>query len=89
MDGQPTVNHKRGDLHVSWRTITLADSTQPDGSIVRERKEKRFSRIIALPEGVPFKDVKAVMNERKLSLTFPSGKLSLATGEEADEEEDA
>lgn len=42
-----------------------------------------------LPEGVPFKDVKAVMNERKLSLTFPSGKISLATEEEADEEEDA
>ena len=41
-----------------------------------------------LPEGVPFKDVKAVMNERKLSLTFPSGKISLAT-EEEDEEEDA
>ena len=29
------------------------------------------------------------MNERKLSLTFPSGKISLATGEDADEEDDA
>jgi len=87
MDGQPTVNYKRGDLHISWRTITLADSNQSDGSIVRERKEQRFSRVIPLPEGVPFKDVKAVMNERKLSLTFPKGKISLATGEEADEEE--
>lgn len=40
-----------------------------------------------LPEGVPFRDVKAVMNERSLNLTFPSGKISLATGEEADEED--
>ena len=29
------------------------------------------------------------MDERKLSVTFPSGKISLATGEEADEEDDA
>ncbi|TFY82257.1 hypothetical protein EWM64_g1760 [Hericium alpestre] len=71
---------KKEDMHVSfqadrlvvtWRTVRVTDRIE-NGTIFRDREEKKYSRTIPLPSGTKFEEVRASRDHRCLILTYPN-----------------
>jgi len=71
---------KKEDMHVSfhskrititWKTATF-DEYEEEGTMVREREEKQFSRTIPLPEDTKFEEVRAFKEGGRLVLHYPN-----------------
>ncbi|TFK47696.1 hypothetical protein OE88DRAFT_1665261 [Heliocybe sulcata] len=71
---------KKEDMHVSfhskrititWKTVTV-DEYEEEGTMVREREEKQFSRTIPLPDDTKFEEVRAIKEGGRLVLHYPN-----------------
>ncbi|KAF9649849.1 small heat shock protein [Thelephora ganbajun] len=59
-----------GNLIVSGEVSESTDKTE-HGYSIRERRTGRFSRSIALPDGVKHQEIKAMMENGVLTVTYP------------------
>jgi len=71
------VSYQQDRLTVTWQYVKVTEKEE-DNKIVRERKEKKYIRTVNLPEGTDFEDVKATMDGRRLTLTYPKSGSSRA-----------
>ncbi|EPQ52844.1 hypothetical protein GLOTRDRAFT_140446 [Gloeophyllum trabeum ATCC 11539] len=71
---------KKEDMHVSfhskrvtitWKTVSVIEYEE-EGTMVREREEKQFSRTIPLPEDTKFEEVRAIKEGGRLVLHYPN-----------------
>ncbi|CAG7855147.1 SubName: Full=Uncharacterized protein {ECO:0000313/EMBL:CCA68906.1} [Serendipita indica DSM 11827] len=70
------VDFHHSHLVVTWRTATVTEQILRD-SMVREKKEKRYTQTIIVPEGTKYEDVRATLKRSQLTISFPSNpKLS-------------
>jgi len=58
-------------LIVDWETVKTTEHEE-GGKIVRDRKEKKYSRTLPIPEGTRFEEVRASMDGRHLIITYPN-----------------
>ncbi|KIM33680.1 hypothetical protein M408DRAFT_14311 [Serendipita vermifera MAFF 305830] len=65
------VDFHQDHLVVTWRTATVTDKVLKD-SIIRERKEKRYTQTIITPEGTKFENIRASLKGRTLTVSFPT-----------------
>ncbi|KAL4062752.1 hypothetical protein V8B97DRAFT_2026668 [Scleroderma yunnanense] len=65
------ISFRCDHLTVEWTTVRITE-TEEDGRLVRERKEKIYTRTIPLPKGTKFDEVCATMDNRRLILTYPN-----------------
>ncbi|KAG6335661.1 hypothetical protein ID866_3419 [Astraeus odoratus] len=65
------ISFRCDHLTVEWTTIKITE-VEEDGRLVRERKEKIYTRTIPLPKGTKFEEVRATMDDRRLILTYPN-----------------
>ncbi|KAI6125074.1 hypothetical protein EDD16DRAFT_1474582 [Pisolithus croceorrhizus] len=56
---------------VEWTTVKITE-TEEDGRLVRERKEKIYTRTIPVPQGTKFEEICATMDNSRLILTYPN-----------------
>ncbi|KAH7925502.1 hypothetical protein BV22DRAFT_1011165 [Leucogyrophana mollusca] len=68
---QAHVSFRGNHLIVTWETVKITEKEER-GRLVREREEKKFHRTIPLPEGTKFEEVRARMDGRYLTLTYPN-----------------
>ncbi|KAH7915663.1 hypothetical protein BJ138DRAFT_1141400 [Hygrophoropsis aurantiaca] len=68
---QAHVSFRGNHLIVTWETVRITEKEE-GGRLVREREEKKFHRTIPLPEGTKFEEIKARMDGRYLTLTYPN-----------------
>ncbi|KII89990.1 hypothetical protein PLICRDRAFT_174791 [Plicaturopsis crispa FD-325 SS-3] len=67
------VSYQRTRLVVTWQVVHVTESSEPDGTIVRERREQMHDRVIPLPDGTRFDQISAAMTDgRHLILTYPA-----------------
>lgn len=65
------INFRSDHMTVEWTTVTITE-TEEDGRLVRERKEKIYTRTIPVPQGTKFEEVRATMDNSRLILTYPN-----------------
>lgn len=65
------INFRSDHMTVEWTTVTITE-TEEDGRLVRERKEKIYTRTIPVPQGTKFEEVCATMDNSRLILTYPN-----------------
>ncbi|PVG04040.1 hypothetical protein CPB86DRAFT_721549 [Serendipita vermifera] len=65
------VDFHQDHLVVTWRTATITDKVLKD-SMIRERKEKRYTQTVIVPDGTKFENVRAVLKGRTLMVSFPT-----------------
>jgi HSP20 family molecular chaperone IbpA len=68
---QAHVSFRWNHLVVTWQTVKISEKEE-DGRLVREREEKKYTRTIPLPEGTKFEEIRAVMDNRHLTLSYPN-----------------
>ncbi|KIM80483.1 hypothetical protein PILCRDRAFT_73137 [Piloderma croceum F 1598] len=68
---QVHVSYRGHYLIVDWETVKITEHEE-GGKIVRDRKEKTYSRTLPIPEGTRFDEVRASMDGRHLILTYPN-----------------
>ncbi|KAH0833204.1 hypothetical protein J3R83DRAFT_12236 [Lanmaoa asiatica] len=68
---QAHVSFRWNHLVVTWQTVKISEKEE-DGRLVREREEKKYTRTIPLPEGTKFEEIRAVMDNRHLILSYPN-----------------
>ncbi|KAG8780622.1 hypothetical protein FRC20_011433 [Serendipita sp. 405] len=65
------VDFHQDHLIATWRTATVTEKVLKD-SMIRERKEKRYTQTIIIPEGTKFDTVRATLKSRQLTISFPT-----------------
>jgi len=68
---QVHISYRGHYLIVDWETVKITEHEE-GGKIVRDRKEKKYSRTLPIPEGTRFEEVRASMDGRHLILTYPN-----------------
>ncbi|KAF8338009.1 HSP20-like chaperone [Cantharellus anzutake] len=58
-------------LTITWESTSVFERQERDGTLVRERKERKYARTLPLPPGTPFSDVHAYLEDGQLSVTYP------------------
>jgi len=64
------VSYQNDKVVISWESVTTDERTEGE-RVTRERKERKYVRTLPLPEGTQFEEVKASMDGRYLTLTYP------------------
>ncbi|KAL0954494.1 hypothetical protein HGRIS_003462 [Hohenbuehelia grisea] len=65
------VSFQRSRLVISWDEVQVTE--QEDRSmVIQERREKTFNKIIPLPDGTKFEDIRAAMDGDRLVLRYPN-----------------
>ncbi|QRV74721.1 heat shock protein HSP20 family protein [Ceratobasidium sp. AG-Ba] len=57
-------------ITVAWQKTTVEEKSEGE-RLIRERIEKKFLRTIPIPAAVPFDTVRAVLQDEKLTITYP------------------
>lgn len=65
------ISFRSDHMAVEWTTVTITE-TEEGGRLVRERKEKIYTRTIPVPEGTKFEEICATMDNSRLILTYPN-----------------
>lgn len=65
------ISFRSDHMTVEWTTVKITE-TEEDGRLVRERKEKIYTRTIPVPQGTKFEEVRATMDNSRLILTYPN-----------------
>lgn len=65
------ISFRSDHMAVEWTTVTITE-TEEGGRLVRERKEKIYTRTIPVPEGTKFEEIRATMDNSRLILTYPN-----------------
>ncbi|KAF7970627.1 hypothetical protein HWV62_5053 [Athelia sp. TMB] len=68
---QVHVSYRGHYLIVDWETVKVTEHEE-NGKIIREHKEKKYSRTLPMPEGTRFEEVRASMDGRHLILIYPN-----------------
>jgi len=68
---QVHVSYRGHYLIVDWETVKITEHEE-NGKIIREHKEKKYSRTLPMPEGTRFEEVRASMDGRHLILIYPN-----------------
>jgi len=68
---QVHISYRGHYLIVDWETVNITEHEE-GGKIVRDRKEKKYSRTLPIPDGTRFEEVRASMDGRHLILTYPN-----------------
>lgn len=65
------ISFRPDHMTVEWTTVTITETIE-DGRLVRERKEKIYTRTIPVPQGTKFEEIRATMDNSRLILTYPN-----------------
>ena len=65
------VSFQKNRLVVTWATAELAE-WEENGIVMRERLERMYHRILPMPEGTKFEEVRCSMTSRQLTLRYPN-----------------
>lgn len=57
-------------ITVAWQKVTVEEKTEGE-RLIRERVEKKYLRTIPIPPAVPFDTVRAVLQDERLTITYP------------------
>lgn len=57
-------------ITVAWQKTTVEDKSEGE-RLIRERIEKKYLRSIPIPPAVPFDTVRAVLQDERLTITYP------------------
>lgn len=64
------VSYQNDKVVISWESVSINEQKEGD-RIIRERREKKYVRTLPLPEGTKFEAVKASMDGKRLTVTYP------------------
>ncbi|KAH7341854.1 hypothetical protein B0J17DRAFT_626293 [Rhizoctonia solani] len=57
-------------ISVAWQKVTIEEKAEGE-RLIRERVEKKYLRTIPIPPAVPFDTIRAVLQDERLSVTYP------------------
>ncbi|KAG8757281.1 hypothetical protein FRC12_010347 [Ceratobasidium sp. 428] len=57
-------------ITVAWQKTTVEEKSEGE-RLIRERIERKFLRTIPIPAAVPFDTVRAVLQDERLTITYP------------------
>ncbi|CAE7146229.1 unnamed protein product [Rhizoctonia solani] len=57
-------------ISVAWQKVTVEEKSEGE-RLIRERVEKKYLRTIPIPPAVPFDTIRAVLQDERLTVTFP------------------
>ncbi|CAE6436290.1 unnamed protein product [Rhizoctonia solani] len=57
-------------ISVAWQKVTVEEKAEGE-RLIRERVEKKYLRTIPLPPAVPFDTIRAVLQDERLTVTYP------------------
>jgi len=58
-------------LTITWESVITTEKRETDRTLLRERKERKYARTLPLPPGTQFDDVKAFLEDGRLTVTYP------------------
>ncbi|KAF9513657.1 hypothetical protein BS47DRAFT_1317319 [Hydnum rufescens UP504] len=58
-------------LTITWESVVTTERREPDRTLLRERKERKYARTLPLPPGTDFSDVTAFLEDGRLTVTYP------------------
>jgi len=58
-------------LTITWESVVTTERREPDRTLLRERKERKYARTLPLPPGTEFSDVTAFLEDGRLTVTYP------------------
>lgn len=58
-------------LTITWESTLVTERREPDRTIVRERKERKYARTLPIPSGTQFADIKAYLENGLLTVMYP------------------
>jgi len=73
-------NVRKDDIHVAyqfdrltitWESRAVSERREVDGTLVRERKERKYARTLPLPPSTQFDHIHAFLEDGRLSVTYP------------------
>ncbi|CCO30477.1 hypothetical protein BN14_04506 [Rhizoctonia solani AG-1 IB] len=57
-------------ISVAWQKVTVEEKAEGE-RLIRERVEKKYLRTIPIPPAVPFDCIRAVLQDERLTVTYP------------------
>ncbi|CAE6461403.1 unnamed protein product [Rhizoctonia solani] len=57
-------------ISVAWQKVTVEEKAEGE-RLIRERVEKKYLRTIPIPPAVPFDTIRAVLQDERLTVTYP------------------